>query len=224
MTRAQAAAIVRPPYSQRFGDPGSPVANPESPFVDESVDPARIPTPAAGSLEPEREGTLTRLHTALERDEITLAQFDERVELALTARSRAELAVLTRDLTVPGKRSLPIPAATGSSSILALLGGADRRGAWSVPGRLRVVAVMGGAELDFRRAELTAAITEIRCFSLMGGVDIIVPPELRVECHGTGIMGAFASTGNPGTGVDGPMLRVTGVALMGGVSVRVRRR
>lgn len=192
--------------------------------MDEQVDPSRIPTPAAGPLEPEREGTLARLHGALERDEITLLQFDERVELALTARSRAELAVLTRDLTVPGKRLLPVPAATDTKVIVAFLGGADRRGSWSVPGRLRVTAVMGGVELDFRRAELTAAVTEIRCFALMGGVDIIVPSDLRVECHGTGIMGGFSSTGNPGTGSDGPVLRVTGVALMGGVSVRVRRR
>ncbi len=192
--------------------------------MDEPLDPARIPTPAAGPLGPEREDTLSRLHRALERDEITLLQFDERVELALSARNRAELAVLTRDLTVSGKRSLPAPASTDAASIVAVLGGADRRGAWSVPGRLRVVAVMGGAELDFRRAELTAAVTEIRCFALMGGVDIIVPSDLRVECHGAGIMGAFASTGNPGAGNEGPALRVTGVALMGGVSVRVRRR
>ncbi|MEZ4265528.1 MAG: DUF1707 domain-containing protein [Myxococcota bacterium] len=192
--------------------------------MDQPVDPSRIPTPAAGPLEPEREGTLSRLHGALERDEITLAQFDERVELAMTASNRAELAVLTRDLTVPGRKSLPVPAATSRASIFAFLGGADRRGAWSVPGQLRVAAAMGGVELDFRRAELTAAVTEIRCFALMGGIDILVPPDLRVECHGTGIMGGFSSTGNPGAGVDGPTLRVTGVALMGGVTVRVRRR
>jgi hypothetical protein len=191
--------------------------------LDEPIDPSRIPSPAAGSLEPEREGTLSRLHGALERDEITLTQFDERVELAMTARTRAELAVLTRDLAIPGKKRLPVATTTGRGTVLALLGGADRRGPWTVPGVLRVGAVMGGADLDFRGADLTAHVTEVRCFALMGGIDIVVPPELRVECHGTGIMGGFASTSNPGSGPDGPTLRVTGVALMGGVNVRVRR-
>lgn len=72
-------------------------------------------------------------------------------------------------------------------------------------------------------------MTEVTVFALWGGVDIIVPPGLQVECSGAGIMGAFERTpdeladasvasSDPGS----PVLRVNGVALMGGVDVSTR--
>jgi hypothetical protein len=58
---------------------------------------------------------------------------------------------------------------------------------------------------------------------MWGGVDVIVPPGMNVECHGVGILGGFDQTGE-GQPRDptAPTLRVTGVALMGGVEVTVR--
>jgi hypothetical protein len=87
-----------------------------------------------------------------------------------------------------------------------------------------VIAFCGGAELDFREAVLPPGVTELKIFAMWGGVEVIVPPGLNVECHGVGIMGGFEHVPetslpvNPGA----PTLRVTGVALMGGVDVTVR--
>ena len=62
-------------------------------------------------------------------------------------------------------------------------------------------------------------------FAFMGGVQIRVPPWIRVEVHGSGFMGGFekrlASKGE-GPAPDAPLLRIRGFALMGGVDVRVR--
>ena len=67
-------------------------------------------------------------------------------------------------------------------------------------------------------------VTEVRGFAIMGGVSVLVPPDVRVECSGIGIMGGFdhkptvISTTDP----EAPVIRVTGVAIMGGVEVTVR--
>ena len=43
-----------------------------------------------------------------------------------------------------------------------------------IPRRLRVVAIMGGVELDLREAELPPGVTEIRAFIFMGGLTVRV--------------------------------------------------
>jgi hypothetical protein len=67
-------------------------------------------------------------------------------------------------------------------------------------------------------------ITEVKVFAMWGGVDVIVPPGMNVECDGMGIMGGFDHTPEAAARPDpgAPTLRVTGVALMGGVHVTVR--
>jgi hypothetical protein len=58
----------------------------------------------------------------------------------------------------------------------------------------------------------------------MGGCEIIVPPWLPVECDATAILGGFEhlerTTGAPDPGRA--MLRITGFALVGGVSIETR--
>lgn len=58
----------------------------------------------------------------------------------------------------------------------------------------------------------------------MGGVDVIVPPDVTLEVGGLAIMGGFESKaegpGRPGA----PTVHVTGFALMGGVDVKRKER
>ncbi|HRI52474.1 MAG TPA: hypothetical protein PLW65_20055, partial [Pseudomonadota bacterium] len=80
----------------------------------------------------------------------------------------------------------------------------------------------GGVELDFREAALAPGVTEIHATVFMGGVSIIVPPQLAVEMDGIAIMGGFAHTERAPAqrDPDRPVLRVTGVAVMGGADIR----
>src|SRR5687767_11326557 len=107
--------------------------------------------------------------------------------------------------------------------LIAIMSGIVRRGLWKVPRRLRVVAVMGGVDLDFRQAELTPGVTEIRVFVFMGGLQVRVPPGVRLETDGVAIMGGFEDrVHDPGAArPDAPVVRVTGIAIMGGVDARV---
>lgn len=83
---------------------------------------------------------------------------------------------------------------------------------------------MGGVDLDFREARMGPGITEISAFALMGGVEIIVPPDLQVECSGIGIMGGFDCSDEvrQSSDPDSPILKINGLAIMGGVDITVR--
>ena len=55
----------------------------------------------------------------------------------------------------------------------------------------------------------------------MGGVEVIIPPGVRVESEGFAFMGGFGNdVGDPGN-PNAPVVRLTGFAMMGGVEVRV---
>jgi class 3 adenylate cyclase len=110
-------------------------------------------------------------------------------------------------------------AATGR--IVSFMSAVQRKGTWEVPRRLNVVALMGAVELDFRDARFGPGVCEVNLTGIMGAVSITVPPTLRVECNGTGILGTFESFSHivPDSTLDDPVLRITGAALMGAVEV-----
>jgi hypothetical protein len=109
--------------------------------------------------------------------------------------------------------------------VIAVLGGTGRKGRWSPARNNFVISVMGGAELDFREAVLPPGVTEVRIYTVWGGVEIVVPPDLHVESRGFALMGGFEHAAEdavaPGPGA--PTLRITGFAVMGGVDISVRR-
>jgi len=119
---------------------------------------------------------------------------------------------------------LPPALVRRSGTVLAMLGGVERRGTWTVPRVLNVVAFMGGTMLDLREARLPPGPIELRVVAIMGGVEIIVPPHLAVESEGAAIMGGFehVERAPQAPDPDAPVLRISGIALMGGVSIEMR--
>jgi hypothetical protein len=120
--------------------------------------------------------------------------------------------------------TLPDDRIRDHSVIVGIMGGGERSGSW-IPARNNwAVGVMGGCELDFRDAQLGSGVTEVRVLAMMGGVEILAPPDVHVECSGIGIMGGFGVSTHyrPPAHPDAPILRVTGVAIMGGAGVTVR--
>ena len=107
--------------------------------------------------------------------------------------------------------------------MVAVLGGAGRKGHWEPPALLRVLAVMGGVELDFREADLLEGVTEIEVVAFMGGVTITVPPDVDVQANGVGLLGGFTSVSNQAPEADAPRIEVRGWAVLGGVDVKVKK-
>jgi hypothetical protein len=67
-------------------------------------------------------------------------------------------------------------------------------------------------------------VTEIETFVFLGGLEIIVPPNVIVDCSGTAIAGAFVETAPAAKqpAQSAPVVRVGGVVLLGGVTIHVR--
>ncbi|HUF75987.1 MAG TPA: DUF1707 domain-containing protein [Longimicrobiales bacterium] len=192
------------------------------------------------ALDHTRQITIDALCEHFANDVMSVEEFERRVDGAHNAASAEELRALLQDL--PGTSNLPAapgrptaPAHTRDYSVttsdrvkersfaVAVMGGTRRAGRWSPARNNHVIAIMGGAEIDFREAVMGPGVTEVQIFTLWGGVEVIVPPGMNVESHGIGIMGGFEHAPDRMPDPNAPTLRVTGLALMGGVEVTVRQ-
>jgi hypothetical protein len=191
------------------------------------------PIPQPVPLEQTRERVVAQLIEHFAAENLDDRALEERLTQVYQLTTPAELQALVADLPVVQAPSTATAVATGPARtdfvserqvVAALMGGAERKGVWTPPQELWVVAVMGGAELDFRQARFGPGVTEVNCFVLMGGVEMVVPPGVHVELNGLAIMGGFGQTGTatPDTDRDAPVLRIGGFAMMGGVDVQVR--
>lgn len=149
---------------------------------------------------------------------LTLAELEERVAQAYAATTRAELAELTKDL--PAAPDTATPRRGVSRWFVAIMGGSRRRGRRRLSGRLNVVAIMGGDDLDLREAEIEGGELLINVFALMGGPTIYVPDSVELELTGPAIMGGNDERGSDRQPRPGaPLIRVRSFALMGGTVV-----
>lgn len=195
-----------------------------------------------------RQVTIDALCEHFANDVMGVEEFERRIDSAHRASTVAELKELLRDLPgsdlpapvsgapsvagAPGQGAAAAPrpsyrvASAGQVKereiVVAILGGATRRGPWTPARKNFAFAMMGGAELDFREAVLGPGVTEVQVFAMWGGVEIIVPPGMNVESHGVGIMGGFEHLTDVAADPNAPTLRIAGVAIMGGVEITQR--
>jgi hypothetical protein len=191
------------------------------------TDPRPIPV---RPIEHVRERVVEALSEHFARDHLTLDELETRMARVYAATTPAEVDSLVADLPAlaVGAPVIVTPDAYAPTPklkerLIAIMSGIVRRGLWKIPRRLRVVAIMGGVELDLRQAELPPGVTEISAFILMGGLSIRVPPGVRLETEGAAFMGGFEDRiHEPGIArADAPIVRVTGIAIMGGVDAQV---
>ncbi|MEE1802389.1 DUF1707 domain-containing protein [Streptomyces sp. NPDC101062] len=199
--------------------------------------------PETRASDAEREQVAERLREAMAEGRLTMEEFDERLGVAYQARTHGELVPLVRDLPAPGTttdvaRTADRETAPGvwadrvgrepatSKGAFAFWGGFGRKGTWTVGRKFTAVVFQAGGEIDLREARFADRDVVIRCFTIMGGVHVTVPPELDVEVRGFGLMGGFGEAGRDEAAVSpgSPRVIVTGFALMGGVGVERKVR
>ncbi len=191
----------------------------------------------------ERERIAEVLREAVAEGRLRMEEFETRLDAAYKARTHGELEPLVRDLPAPGGAPVaPVVAGqprTGSMARwpdrigkpatskggFALWGGFRRQGNWTIGRVFTAFAMWGGGNIDLREANFESREVVIRCFTIMGGIHVTVPPDLNVDVRGFGIMGGFGEhskdAGVPAP--DAPRVRITGFALMGGVGVWQKR-
>lgn len=177
----------------------------------------------------DREQVATVLSTAYAEGRLTREEHDERLSAVLTAKTFADLIPITRDLVVAN----PLARDTGAAAqidqsntqdeperLVAIFGGASRKGHWRVRKNTQALALFGGIDLDLREAVFEAPVVEIAGVWCFGGMDIRVPAGIEVRDQTAGIFGGtdVKDVGAPDPGA--PVLVVKGLSLFGGVQIK----
>ena len=193
---------------------------------------------------PERDRVIEALCEHYAQDHLEVAEFERRLDRANRATALKELHDLLADLPEMGSggsartgeassSAVAVPAGAGrvdasrvpeTQTELALFSGRSRTGSWVPARKIRVYAFMGGVELDLREALFGPDPVHIQCTTMMGGIEIIVPPGVRVDTGGVAVFGAFDEV-MEGAGPipsNAPVVRISGLAFMAGVEVHSR--
>ncbi len=197
--------------------------------------------PSRLALREARETTIDQLSESFARDELSLDEFEQRVDRAYAAASPEEVQSLVSDLTIrsaprrvqtEGNPQKPDPetaiVAMPAQGLrlrdkrrvgLAIFGNVERHGRWTLEPDSEALAVFGNVELDLREAVIAEGVTELHVRAIFGNVEIIVPPTISVDCHGLCIFGNFEGPQRAVKDDGTPVLRITGKAIFGNVEV-----
>lgn len=183
----------------------------------------------------DRDAAASVINSALAEGRLTAEEHSDRLDAIYSAKTQAELVPLLEDLPGGGTAVAPASAPAGrevassarGGRIVAIFGGASRKGGWHAEPVMEVLAVFGGVDLDFREAILPGQEVVLRATAILGGVDVIVPPEMRVvDGGGVAILGGrdIAGTSVESSGPDAPVLRIEGTCVLGGIDVKRKAR
>lgn len=186
------------------------------------------PSRAAMNLVPltaERERVIARLQDAVAEDLFDLDELDYRLDLAIRARTSAELLPLVADL--PSASPAPaVPTASRplAATVRAVFSSSTQRGRRLVPRQMSARAVFGSIVIDLREATFEPGTSTLDVKAVFGSVEVFAPPHVRVEVEGSGVFGSFEERGDNSAAdasEDAPVLVVRGRAVFGSVEATV---
>jgi hypothetical protein len=173
----------------------------------------------------ERERTIEALRDAAGEGRLTFEELADRIEVAAGARTRGELAEVTRDLPAAGTA-----VATAASGDVAapierssIFGEVRRSGPWVVPVRSSWRSYFGGIVLDLREARVSAAEVTIQAESVFGSIRLVVPEGVVVEVRSRTIFGSVRQRAGEVASPGAPRVILVGGTTFGDVHVHAAR-
>jgi hypothetical protein len=166
---------------------------------------------------------------------LSAEELDERLELALNARTYAELAALTTDLpataaagiaTAGGHELAPGEQPKDLMRVQVGSGQARRDGRWVVPRRMEVQVTSGHVLLDFTRAVITAPVMELAAEVRSGHLLILTRPGIAVDASEVAVRSGHVTVRAP-WGESAPVqlrIDVSGTCRSGHINARPPRR
>jgi Domain of unknown function (DUF1707) len=146
--------------------------------------------PELRASDADRDRAVEVLRVAAGDGRLSAAELDERLDVALTARTVGELAALTADL--PEVAAHVDGIAPQAKDIVRLDyegGNATRRGPWMVPQRMEIRAVGGTVKLDFTDAVITSPTLHIQAEVRGGWLVLVTRPGVEVDADGVAVHG-----------------------------------
>jgi DUF1707 SHOCT-like domain len=133
----------------------------------------------------DRDRVVEVLRVAAGDGRLTAEELDQRLEAALTARTYAELAVLTTDLPAASSpaptASAAFPGPKDTGRIECGSGSTKRDGRWVVPRRLEIRVSSGAVKLDFTEAIITRPSLRIDAEVRSGQLILVTKPGIAVD-------------------------------------------
>ena len=195
--------------------------------------PADLPARGAEDLEQraadrDRDEVAVILGEALATGRLTSEEHAERLEAVYAARTYGELEPITRDLPRERTGDVVLPDTTARQEVSATLSKVHRGGRW-VPGRhTELRSNFGALIVDMSEAVLPGREITVSANSLFGKLVLRVPANARIVDEGGAVCGKWAvhgrrpAKGSDGEAVDaeeGPLIRITGRARFGKVTI-----
>ena len=148
-------------------------------------------SPALRASDADRDRVIELLRAAVADGRLDQAEFDERVDAALAARTIDALAPLTADLiAAPGRGALALPLAGIPAEPAAELltirerhGSVRREGRWTLPHRLRLNTAWCDVMLDLTKAERSGPELIIELRVRGGNVELVLAPGMVVDAN-----------------------------------------
>jgi Domain of unknown function (DUF1707) len=176
----------------------------------------------------DRDRVVELLRVAAGDGRLSSDELDQRLELALTARTYGELTQLVSDLPMSGH----VAAAAGLAKPKDLVridcrsGDAKRDGSWVVPQRMDVKVTSGNVTLDFTNAVIAQPVIRIETEVRSGNLTLITKPGVVVDADEVAVRSGNVKVRTP-WGHDVPeILRVeiSGKVGSGNITARPPRR
>jgi uncharacterized protein DUF1707 len=128
----------------------------------------------------DRDRVVELLRIAAGDGRLSAEELDQRLEMALNARTYGELTALTKDLP-PGPGSATAAEAKDLVRVEAGSGSVKRDGRWVVPRRMEIRVHSGSVRLDFTEAAITPGTLGIDVEINSGSLTMITRPGIVVD-------------------------------------------
>lgn len=169
----------------------------------------------------DRDRVVELLRIAAGDGRLSAEELDQRLEMALNARTYGELAALTQDL--PDAASAAAAEPKDLIRVETSHGSTRRDGRWVVPKRMEIKVGSGSVRLDFTEAVITQATLAIDVEVNSGSVLLITRPGIVVDVDDISIRSGSVSVPPPGDVPTLLSIRVSGKVGSGSVKARPPR-
>ena len=155
----------------------------------------------------DRDRVAEQLRVAAGDGRLTAEELDERLEIALTARTYAELARVTRDLPSAAGAVLDAPAPKDMVRIDCQSSVVERTGPWLVPCRMEIRVKSGVVTLDFTEAVVAQPLLPIDAEVGSGVLTLVTKPGIVVDLDEVAVRSGKLEVKAP-WGQDASVLRI----------------
>jgi hypothetical protein len=184
----------------------------------------RLPARELRASHEDRDRVAELLRMAAGDGRLTAEELDQRLEVALTARTYGELTALTSDLPAgPGLATAAEPK--DLVRVETHSGSARRDGRWVVPRRMEIRVSSGSVRLDFTEAVITQPVLRIDAEVTSGSLTLITKPGIAVDAGDVSIRSGTVKV-RPHGGPEVPALlsiHVSGKVGSGSITARPPR-